>query len=558
MTSGDRILSRNVVLVHPPQAKACEPAPGILALAGHLERSGVPVSVVDANLRVQEAALSSDSLLTCARALQENGAPRRHVTSALRCARQAPEALSSLRHSSIYREPVAYRAAVDDLEEAYRAVSRATRVHLSLSDLRHPRLSPLSSRDLASAAADPFLLPVGCELARSAEEILAHDPAVVGVSITYLSQALASFALAGLLRRSGYRGALVLGGGVITSWAPRLRPSSDVFRVWDAVVVGPGERPIEALAADRTVSSLPGVLAPSLGVWNPLSPGTRPDVCFDFALAGLPWGRYLAPGPVLPVATSRGCYWRRCAFCPEAAQDRQPFRRASPRVLARSILEARDKQGVSWVHLTDDAVPPAALRALARELRGRGVSWYGFVRLERALLDPGFATELAEGGCAMLQLGVETASQRLLDLMGKGTRAENAGPIIVNLARAGIRTYVYLLFGLPSETLEEAQGTIDWACAHAGSLTFLNLALMNHPRELPTESGGGGHPRAPDLDLALDLSLYQVEDVTVARVRRRARSVLSQARAHPVLRAILQRTPPGFTSNHAAFAPLAA
>lgn len=537
-------MKSEVVLVHPPQAKPSEPAPGVLVLAGHLRKRGVSVGLVDANLILQETLLSSDSLCRCADAIAEIGSTRAHLTSSRRCIRRGPTAWDALLQPGVYRDRIEYRAALDDLSEAYRSVSRARGVRVSLSDLEIPGLSPLASRDLASVAEEPGLLPFERELAVAAEEVLQHDPKVVGISATYLSQALPSFALAGILKRQGYVGQLVLGGGLLTSWANALSSASRMLRVWDAAVVGPGEDCLEALAAGRDVSRFSGVLSPARPEWEIPAGHSSRAVCFSPDPSGLPWERYRAPGPILPLATSRGCYWRRCAFCPEAAQDRQPFRRGEIGALIDSVQKARQQLGAGWVHLTDDAVPPRALRGFAQALRGSGLRWYGFARLEPALADPSLAAELAEGGCAMLQLGVETVSQRLLDRMGKGTRASIAGTILKNLARAGIRTYVYLLFGIPGEEPAEVKATIDWACAKAEDITFLNLALMNRPRE-----------RAPDQGAREDLSLY-VLPPGADECRRVARSLLAEARVNSVIRQILSRSPAGFTSNHAAFAPL--
>jgi hypothetical protein len=471
-------VSPAVVLVQPPHAKACEPTPGLLALAGHLRRRGIGVRLADANLEVQEALLSGTALASSAEALSAEGASGAWVVSGRRVSRRIEAAKAALRNPGTYKDPRAYRSAADTLAEAFRLLSRARSFRISASDLDCPTLSPLSTRDLLRVACEPGLLPIAPELADTVPGILADAPSLIGISAVYLSQALPAFALAGLLRHAGYRGTLVLGGGLVTSWAPGLGPRSELFRIWDALVAGPGEEALEALVAGHSRASS-------------LLQSAAPVVCFDPDPAGLSWDRYFGPGPILPLAASRGCYWKRCAFCPDTAQDAVPFRLGDPRALAETILRARDDHGFRHVHLTDDAVPPRSLRALARALRGQGISWYGFARLERQFLDPGFAEELALGGCAMLQLGVETASQRLLDLLGKGTRAGDAEVVLTNLTAAGIRTYVYLLFGVPSETEEEALGTVEWAAGNAGRISFLNLALMNLPRgAAPAKTAG--------------------------------------------------------------------
>ncbi|MDF1553241.1 MAG: radical SAM protein [Deferrisomatales bacterium] len=516
-------------------------------LAHHLATAGVPVHLCDANLATLEQLLSPGALEDAARQLGERGAPPAALTSAARCARRAPGALEALRGGDAYSRGRDYRAAADTVLEGLRAVSRARGIRLTLSDLALPGLSPLAGGDLLRAYREPTLSGLATELTRVAHRLLAWDPALVGISATYLSQALPAAALAGLLRAAGYRGRIVLGGGVVTSWLGRLQPDSVLFTVWDALVAGPGEDALRTLATGGDPAHAPGLLAPGRSIWNPprgrdrVATGSRPR------LDGLPWEHYLAPGPILPVATSRGCYWRRCTYCPETAQDRQAFRPTRAGELAEEILHARDTYGIRHLHLTDDAIPPGTLRRLAGLLRDQGVSWYGFVRPEPALRDPALAAELARGGCAMLQLGIESASQGVLDRLGKGVRAADAAPILANLAGAGIRTYVYLLYGVPGESAADREATTAWAAEHGAHIGFLNLALMNVP-----------HQAAPTgaADSTRELSLYAGLEPGDPFDRHSARRALTTARAHPDLREILRRTPPGFGANHAAWVPL--
>ncbi len=544
-----------VVLVIPPVAKPSEPTPGVLALAARLAAGSVPVRVVDANLAFHEALLDPRALDGARGRLEARGGPRALCTAALRAARRVRGAVADLRDPGAYRDRARYVSALETLRSAYRAHGRDRGLRLSPSDLEHPRWSALSSRDLAAVAREPGALGLEDLLAPPVRDILAGDPGLVGFSVTFLSQALAAFAMAGLLRRAGYGGLLVLGGALVGSWARHLTPGSAALSPWDAAVVGPGEPALEALCRGRF--DAPGVLAPAQGVWRPSPRLPRARGAPADGVDGLPWGRYLAPGPVVPLATCRGCYWRRCTFCPEHAQGSARFRMHRGDAVARALRGARDRVGARWFHLTDEAVPPATLRALARGLDGEGVGWYGFVRPEPALLDPGLCRALARGGCAMLQVGVETLSQPLLDATRKGIRAEHAGPIVRNLARAGIRTHVYLLFGLPGQTRQEAEEAVAWAREHADCITYLNLALFHLPRGSRLEAELAARGELGPEDPARDLSLYRpMGEAGGLWPRPAVRRFLGALRSDPVIGPVLERSPPGFTSNHGAFAPL--
>ena len=111
------------------------------------------------------------------------------------------------------------------------------------------------------------------------------------------------------------------------------------------------------------------------------------------------------------------------------------------------------------------------------------IGWHGFVRFERDLLDPDFVSGLAAGGCRMLQLGLESGSQQVLDRLQKGTRLDEVARMLDNLRQAGIATYVYIMLGTPGETREDAELTLQFLERHAGAIDYLNLAIMNLPRE---------------------------------------------------------------------------
>ncbi|GAB6063743.1 B12-binding domain-containing radical SAM protein [Deferrisoma palaeochoriense] len=526
-----------LLLLIPPVAKPSEPTPGALALAAHLRGRGVPAAVLDLNLAFHRALWSRPS--------PEEPPPGPAGTRARRAASKAPEAAAPLTGPRGYAAGPAYRQALADLLLAYRVFGDARGVRVTPSDLELPGWSPLSSADLAQAAEAPQDLPIFDLLRPLAEAALARDPALIGVSATFLSQAVPAFALAGRLRRSGFRGRLVLGGALVAAWRPRLRPESPVFRAWDALVAGPGEEALAALwhGAWRA----PGVLAPRRGVWEPPARPGRWEPRVDPEDLG---EGYLAPGPVVPLPLSRGCYWRRCAFCPEAAQGGAGFRPAVRSGVAGALARAPGP----WAHLTDEAVPPSLLRALA-EAPPPGLRWYGFVRPEPLLADPALARGLARSGCRLLRVGAESASQAVLDRAGKGTDAALLGPIVRALAEAGIRTQVYLLFGLPGQTRRDAEETLDWVRRHADAVTFLNLALFHLPRGSRWEAELAARGLlGPDLP-GQDLSLYR-PFAEPAWPRAEVRAFLSGARDDPVIGPILRRTPPGFTANHAPFAPL--
>lgn len=527
----------DLLLIHPPAMKPAEPPLGTAVLLSHLRRKGFRAAAVDGNLEAYLHLLNGARLKSAA-----GEAPSTHVRRAVR---NAPAALSFLRSRAAAGSFSRYEAAVRHLNgalSAHRGAGGAER--LTLSDYTREGLSEFSPADLSRAASGEAPSIFAGYFHDLAERVAALRPRCVAVSIHYRHQVLPAFELAGLLRRRLPAAKILGGGGMLTSWRKALRSEGAWFSPFHAIGFGPGEELLASAAAGRLAEGEPFAEG-----------GDTVEFLPEYGFAPLP--EYLSPEPVLPVASSRGCYWRKCAFCPEAVAPTHPFRASDPASFPGLLRELSLRHGVARFHLTDDAIPPTVLKGIAHG-KGllRGIFWHGFARFGRELLDPGFVSALAEAGCSMLQLGLESGSQPLLDRMGKGTRVEEASAILSNLSRAGISAYVYVMLGFPGETREDAERTREFLSGHAGEIGWLNLAIMNLPRDASLPGGPGpddapGHafPRGEET-----LGLYRPSPARDGWGRAQARRFLQrELLGDASIREIAARTPPWFTSSHAFF-----
>lgn len=528
---------KRLLLINPPATKASEPPLSLGVLRAYLRGHGVAVDALDANLAAYQYLLDPANLANVVGTTPSTAVRRamKHLTAALKLLR-SEEALRSFgRYATAVRH-------LNQLLGLYSGREGAERV--TLGDYQHQGLSPFAPADLAQLASgaqttlfnDYFqttLLP----------QIKAGAPQLVAISINYLNQALPAFELAGLLRRELPGLELVVGGGLPTSWQSTLCELELRLPPFDRVVFGPGELSLLALAR--------GVGSDAYFLESAEQIGFVPDYSFA-TLAD-----YLSPQPVLPISTSRGCYWKQCLFCPEAAAPVHPFASATEGTVPTLLRRLADEFGIRNFHLTDNAIPVNQLRMLADAgSRLADLNWYGFVRFERALEDADFVQRLADSGCRMLQLGLESGSQTVLDRLGKGIRLEEAAKILTNLQQAEIASYVYIMLGSPGESEADAELTRNFLLEHAGKIDYLNLSVMN----LPRASGLLDNPKefgietSQLLEEAAPLGLYQGFTARSGWDRKAARRFLARRLlGEPVIRAIVQRTPPWFTSNHAHF-----
>ena len=499
-----------MLLLFPPLTKPSEPPAALAYLAAGLRHHGIACTPCDLNLEGLHYLLD--------RGKQGND------TWTRRAANKAPEHLRQLGNDQGYRSFARYGRAVADLNRLVAVAGKAQQLQLSLADYHDPRLSPLASDDLIRAAEnyqDSIFHPF---LSTRLEELCHQDDdPLIGISLCYLSQALCAFAIIGYLRAHHPERRLVVGGGLISTWLSHPGRQQIFAGLIDHLVAGPGQEPLLRLHG----------LAPSHQQAPP-----------DFAdFASLP---YLSPGMILPYSASSGCYWKKCNFCPETSENRRYHPLPSSHATAElKTLAAAHRP--TLIHLLDNSLSPALLRALIDT--PPGPPWYGFVRLEHQLADRHFCLALKKAGCQMLQVGLESGSQKVLDAMGKGTHLSEATAILANLKEVGIASYVYLLFGTPAETHSQAEETRRFIEEHHQKVSFLNLAIFNLPvgsTELDSLGTSEFYPG--------DLSIYRDFRHPLGWHRGEVRRYLSTVFTRsPAIAAILRRDPPLFTSNHAPF-----
>jgi len=508
-----------MILIYPPVAKPCEPPAGIAKLSGALKYHGIKHTIIDANLEgllflMDSARGDSNSV---------------HDTWTVRAKRNFRRNLDSLRQRHTYRSIDLYNRTVMDVNRVLEASVTGKSVTVSLTNYQHNELSPLRTGDLLHAAEHYELNPFYPYFKSRLTDLMQREvPSIVGFSLTYLSQALCTFAMLGFLRREYPGLVLICGGGLITSWLRRPGRDNPIDYPFaglvDHFVEGPGEAALLAVA----------------GIFE------NPEKDYTPNYDSMPLNDYLSPGVILPYSGSSGCIWKKCSFCPEKAEGNSWVPVGGKQVISDLSSLVKSTRPV-LIHLLDNSISLALLNSLIDN--PPGAPWCGFVRIQRELTDIDFCTALKRSGCAMLKLGLESGDQAVLDRMHKGIDLETASRALNTLKKAGIATCVYLLFGTPEETLAGARKTLKFITSHCSEINFLNLALFNMPV---------GVPEAQKLKVSNfyegDLSLY-TDFLHPARWdRRHVRQFLnSEFKRHPAVSAILKKTPRFFTSNHAPF-----
>ncbi|HOO39337.1 MAG TPA: radical SAM protein [Deltaproteobacteria bacterium] len=500
----------DILLIHPPVTRPCEPPAGLAKIMGALQDHGSSCHVLDANI---EGLLYLTHSLSAA-----------EDTWTRRALNHREENIASLREGTAFRNPGSYNSSVGEINRILTMVSARADSHVTLNNYAHDRLSPVKSSDLLRSARQPennVFYPYFKERFVSIFE--EHTPRIAGFSLNYLSQALTCFAMIGCLRSISPDTKIIVGGGLVTSWIKRPGWNNPFAGLVDELVAGPGEaRILEHLGKSYSGREALPEYAP---LWN---------------------NEYLSPGRVVPFSTSFGCYWGKCSFCPEKAEGNAYAPLSAERALS-DMKTLGEKHSPSLVHICDNAISPKLLTSLAET--ESMAPWYGFARITDHLSDPDFCRALKRSGCAMIKLGLESGDQRVLDELNKGIDLAVAARVLKALKLAGIATYVYLLFGTPPEDLASARKTLAFLETYHDCVDFLNLSIFNLPRE-STEAA-----RLETYDFSQgDLSLYQGFRHPKGWDRNNVRQFLDKEfKRHRAMASIVRNDPPVFTSNHAPF-----
>lgn len=503
-----------MLLISPPASRICEGYPASARLGGALKSHDIPYRIMDGNLEGLMHLINSET--------SDNDT---WTKRAVKGKEHSLEVLTSLKG---YTNFDTYKSHIKRLNRLLEKSNLNKGHEITLANYQTPLLSPLKSSDLKHSEDhfedNPFYTWFSSRIPEIIEETESEGNKIknIGLSVTFLSQALTAFSIAGFIRKIRPDIKIVWGGGLITSWAGA-KGSKYLFPGTDIVVHGPGERLLLKLFG---ISSDCNFYIP------------------DYKFAVL--NKYLSPGFILAYNTSTGCPWKKCTFCPEKYEDNPFVQEHHTKVTGELKILVQKYQPV-LIHLTDSEISPAMLSTLSED--PPGAPWYGFCRFTKLFSDRQFCRNLALSGCRMLSLGLESGDGAVLKAMNKGINLRDVPIILENLKEAGIGTYVYVLFGTPAEDREAALRTRDFVAENAHMIDFINAAIFN----LPVNSEEAQN-LTTDQFYEGDLSLYTGFKHPKGWGRKEIRQFLKKDFSSvPEIRKILNRVPPVFDSSHAPF-----
>jgi len=303
------------------------------------------------------------------------------------------------------------------------------------------------------------------------EQIRKHIPQLVAITVPFPGCLFGALAIARRIRQTCASVNIVLGGGYVNT---ELRELTDpaIFDYVDFITLDSGMLPLLRIAEGAEPAKFVRTFVRENGAVRfydcaeePVAHDILPPPDYD----GLPLDRYFGLFEVLNPVTrlwsdgrwnklvlAHGCCWKRCAFCDTSIDYICRYDPARPSTVCDWMEAIIAATGFNGFHFVDEALPPALLDGLCDEILRRGlkVEWWGNIRFEKRLSMP-LIEKMAAAGCIAVTGGLETCCDRTLKLMNKGITVESAKQVLADFADAGIMTHAYLMYGFPTQTLDE-------------------------------------------------------------------------------------------------------
>ena len=453
---------KTLVLLFPPVTISTSPPLGIAMLKGYVERQ-LPdwdVKLLDLNLWVLNrifAGIEADTFKLTDQVYAQIGTTREQLLNSARVMRGKDNDI-------IYSQPDVY----EQCGEVFARFCQFSTKMFEAECAEYER----------SQKFPPILLDC-------VKEVLSLKPACVGISMIFSEQLPVGAALGRFLRQQA-KLKVFMGGSCLIEGA-------ESFMKWypeaaDVIVAGDGEVPLKELLSNNcNPKGIAGAVYWDAGQVVKEPPVFLKDVdqfgIPDFS--GLDLNTYYSPEPIIPLLLSRGCYWRKCTFCVHYYSAGDTYRVRS----LESIIEALQhfvNKGIRNFSFVDEMIAPGQFVRLAEAIKNAGldITYYAYSKPNKTFT-PAILKTIAESGCKFLLWGVESGNQRILDMMGKGTKVPEIAEVMKNAHEAGIENHIFIICGFPTETHSEFADTLKFLDANKDYIYAINSGPFGLDAESP-------------------------------------------------------------------------
>lgn len=281
----------------------------------------------------------------------------------------------------------------------------------------------------------------------------------------------------------------IVGGGIITGDPV---PAMKALEHADYGVIGEGEVTINELCAalegDGAVDQVHGIIFKRDGHYLVTNPRREME-----DIDSIPWpdyegfdiGEYLRSTPpgisglnephTMFMLASRSCPYN-CTFCFHTIGKK--YRQRSLDRFFEELDHIVSRYSIRFLCLADElfARNIQRVREFCERIKLYDIRWWAQFRVDD--ITPELLSLLKQGGCEVMSFGLESADNRILKSMRKGTTVEQIERTLKLVYDSGISLEGAFIFGDIEETVETAENTLKWWREHSQYRITLNLITV--------------------------------------------------------------------------------
>ena len=159
------------------------------------------------------------------------------------------------------------------------------------------------------------------------------------------------------------------------------------------------------------------------------------------------------------IMTSRGCSGS-CNFCCSESLWGKIIRNRNIKDVIREIDSVHNNYGTNKFYLVDDTftLSKNRIEEFCDGIYEKNYEWGCLTRVDK--LDESMLKKMIGAGCSMIKVGIESGSQRVLDLMNKKTNIRQIKYTAELLNKNNMHWLSYIMIGVPGETSDDVDKTM--------------------------------------------------------------------------------------------------
>lgn len=171
---------------------------------------------------------------------------------------------------------------------------------------------------------------------------------------------------------------------------------------------------------------------------------------------------HFMPHPLGVIQTARGCPFK-CNYCVHSFGVKLTV--LTPENVLEHILFLKQHNGIKALRFIDDtftAIPSRVIKICKLMVEHRvNLPWTCLSRADT--LDEEMLFWMKKAGCVRINVGMESGSQRILDILDKGLNVDQSLLNLQKARKAGLELMGFFLTGIPGETDDDIEQSIRFA-----------------------------------------------------------------------------------------------